>query len=360
MAGNSFGQLFKLTTFGESHGPVIGGVIDGCPPNLLIDDSFIKKEMDRRRPGQSTLTTERNESDHVEFISGLFEKKTTGAPIAFLIKNSDARSQDYEHLQTAYRPSHADYTYQQKYSLRDFRGGGRASARETAARVAAGAIAKQLLKLHSVSIQAYVSQIGHIKTTIPYQQLDIVTAEQNMARCPDQEAASKMIAFIEQTKKEGDSLGGIISCVIKNTPIGLGEPVFDKLHADLAKAMLSIHAVKGFEIGSGFEAAGMKGSEHNDAFVLENNKVRTQTNYSAGIQGGISNGEDIYFKVAFKPTSTILKQQNSIDINGKPIIIEGKGRHDACIVPRAVAIVEAMAALVIADHLLRNKTLMID
>lgn len=356
MAGNTFGQLFKLTTFGESHGSVIGGVIDGCPPNLFIDEAFVKQEMDRRKPGQSAISTERKESDCVEFLSGLFENKTTGAPIAFIIQNTDARSQDYEHLKTAYRPSHADFTYEQKYGIRDYKGGGRSSARETTARVVGGAIAKLLLKQNSVNIQAYVSQIGTIKIDTPYQQLDLTITEQNMVRCPDKNVAAKMIALIEQVKKEGDSLGGIISCVIKNTPLGLGEPVFDKLHADLAKAMLSINAVKGFEIGSGFGAVSMKGSEHNDAFIIENNKVRTQTNYSGGIQGGISNGEDIYFNVAFKPTSTILKQQHTVDASGKQIIVEGKGRHDACVVPRAVVIVEAMAALVIADHILRNKS----
>ncbi len=355
MAGNSFGQLFKLTTFGESHGLAIGGIIDGCPSNLLIDANFLQQEMDRRKPGQSSITTQRKESDQVEFLSGLFEQKTTGAPIAFIIKNSDIRSQDYADIKNVYRPSHADFTYEKKYGIRDYRGGGRSSARETAARVVAGAIAKLLLQKNSVSIQAYVSQIGNIKLNKAYQELDLNIAEQNIVRCPDAQKSNEMIAEIEQAKKEGDSLGGIITCIIKNTPVGLGEPVFDKLHADLGKAMLSINAVKGFEIGSGFSAISMKGSEHNDEFVLKNKQVKTKTNYSGGIQGGISNGEDIYFNIAFKPTSTILQPQHSIDNTGKEVMLEVSGRHDPCVVPRAVVIVEAMAALVITDHFLRNK-----
>ena len=355
MGGNSFGQLFRLTTFGESHGVAIGGVIDGCPSNLFIDEIFLRQEMDRRKPGQSSITTERKEDDKVAFLSGIFEQKTTGAPIAFSIKNSDSRSQDYEQFKDAYRPSHADFTYEKKYGLRDFRGGGRSSARETAARVVGGAIAKMFLKQYSLTIQAYVSQIGKIKLNKSYEELDLALAETNRIRCPDAETAAQMIKAIEQAKNEGDSLGGVISCIIKNTPVGLGEPVFDKLHADLGKAMLSINAVKGFEIGSGFSSVNMKGSEHNDRFITKNDQVHTQTNNSGGIQGGISNGEDIYFNVAFKPTSTIQKSQQSVNSLGKEIILEGKGRHDPCVLPRAVVIVEAMAALVIADHLLRHK-----
>lgn len=356
MAGNSIGQLFKLTTFGESHGPAIGGVLDGCPPNLVINEAFIQQEMDKRRPGQSVITTQRNESDSVEFLSGLFENKTTGTPIAFIIRNTDARSKDYEVLKNVYRPSHADYTYEQKYGIRDYRGGGRSSARETAARVVAGAIAKLFLTQYGISIQAYVSQIGSIKLDKPYHSLDLNRIEQNLVRCPDQAVAARMIAEIEAAKREGDSLGGIIACVIKNVPLGLGEPVFDKLHADLAKAMLSINAVKGFEIGSGFRAVHMKGSEHNDAFHHQKDKISTKTNYSGGIQGGISNGEDIYFNIAFKPTATIQKQQQSVEKSGSEIILEAAGRHDPCVLPRAVVIVEAMAGLVLADHFLRYKT----
>jgi chorismate synthase len=355
MPGNSFGQIFRLTTFGESHGIAIGGVIDGCPPNLYIDEKFLQLEMDRRKPGQSEITTQRKETDKVEFLSGLFENKTTGAPIAFIIQNSDSRSVDYEQLKEVYRPSHADFTYDKKYNIRDFRGGGRSSARETAARVVAGAIAKMLLHQYSVSIQAYVSQIGNIKLTKSYSEVDLKQVEENKVRCPDAEIANKMIIAIEQAKTKGDSLGGIIACVIKGTPIGLGEPVFDKLHADLGKAMLSINAVKGFDIGEGFNAANLYGSENNDEFILQEGKIRTKTNHSGGIQGGISNGEDIYFNVAFKPTSTIQKPQQTIDKKGKETDMEGKGRHDPCVLPRAVVIVEAMAACVITDHLLRNK-----
>ncbi len=350
MAGNSYGTLFKLTTFGESHGKGIGGIIDGCPAGLELDFEAIQKDLDRRKPGQSAIVTQRKESDEVQFLSGIFEGKTTGTPIAFLIPNLDQKSQDYTHIQDAYRPSHADYTYDQKYGFRDHRGGGRSSARETAARVVAGAIAKQLLK--GVSIQAYVSSVGKLTLDIPYQQLDLTSAEDNIVRCPDAATAKKMEAYIKEVRKEGDTVGGVVSCVLKNVPVGLGEPVFDKLHAELGKAMLSINAVKGFEYGSGFEGAAMKGSEHNDLFETDGS---TKTNYSGGVQGGISNGMDIYFNVAFKPVATLIQNQETIDKDGNKTSIMGKGRHDPCVVPRAVPIVEAMAALVLADFYLRNK-----
>lgn len=351
MAGNSYGTLFKLTTFGESHGKGIGGIIDGCPSGLELDFEAIQKNLDRRKPGQSAIVTQRKESDEVQFLSGIFEGKTTGTPIAFLISNLDQKSQDYSHIQDAYRPSHADYTYDQKYGFRDHRGGGRSSARETAARVVAGAIAKQLLK--GVSIQAYVSSVGKLTLDIPYQQLDLASAEDNIVRCPDAATAKKMEAYIKEVRKEGDTVGGVVSCVLKNVPVGLGEPVFDKLHAELGKAMLSINAVKGFEYGSGFEGAAMKGSEHNDLFETDGS---TKTNHSGGVQGGISNGMDIYFNVAFKPVATLIQNQETIDKDGNKTSIMGKGRHDPCVVPRAVPIVEAMAALVLADFYLRNKT----
>ena len=354
--GNSFGKLFKITTFGESHGVAIGAIIDGCPSGLVIDEPFIQSELDRRRPGQSKITTQRKESDTFEILSGIFEGKATGAPICLVIKNEDQKSKDYSHIADKYRPSHADYTYQQKYGHRDYRGGGRSSARETAARVAAGAIAKLLLMQYGVNIQAYVSQVGDLKIDTPYNELDLNTVENNIARCPDQEIAKKMISLIDDVRKERDTIGGVVSCVIKDVLIGLGEPVFDKLHAVLGQAMLSINAVKGFEIGSGFEGVKMRGSNHNDLIYSENNKVKTKTNYSGGIQGGISNGEDIYFNVAFKPVATIMKDQDSLDHEGNPTIVSGKGRHDPCVVPRAVPIVEAMAALVLADFYLINLT----
>ncbi len=351
MAGNSYGTLFKLTTFGESHGKGIGGIIDGCPAGLALDFEAIQKDLDRRKPGQSAIVTQRKESDEVQFLSGIFEGKTTGTPIAFLIPNLDQKSQDYSHIEDAYRPSHADYTYDQKYGFRDHRGGGRSSARETAARVVAGALAKQLLK--GISIQAYVSSVGNLVLDIPYQQLDLASAEDNIVRCPDAATAKKMEAYIKEVRKEGDTVGGVVSCVLKNVPVGLGEPVFDKLHAELGKAMLSINAVKGFEYGSGFGGAVMKGSEHNDLFETDGS---TKTNHSGGVQGGISNGMDIYFNVAFKPVATLIQNQETIDKDGNKTSIMGKGRHDPCVVPRAVPIVEAMAALVLADFYLRNKT----
>lgn len=356
MSGNTTGILFKLSTFGESHGLAIGGVLDGCPAGLEINESFIQNELDRRKPGQSKIVTQRKESDTVKILSGIFEGKSTGAPIGFIIENEDQKSKDYDHNKTVFRPSHADYTYFEKYGIRDHRGGGRSSARETACRVVGGAIAKQLLSVSSgITIHAFVEQVGTVKLTKDYTQLDLNLTESNIVRCPDDETANEMIALIEKVRKEGDTIGGVIFCVIKNCPLGLGEPIFDKLHADLGKAMLSINAVKGFEIGSGFEGARMKGSEHNDIFINESNKVKTLSNHSGGIQGGISNGSDIVFRVAFKPVATIVKEQDTIDESGNATTISGKGRHDPCVLPRAVPIVEAMAALVMADHYLRNK-----
>lgn len=361
MAGNTFGTLFRLTTFGESHGAALGGIIDGCPAGLTIDFEFINSELQRRKPGQSNITTQRKEDDEVQFLSGIFEGKTTGHPIGFIIENTNQKPQDYEHLKNAYRPSHADFTYQEKFGIRDYNGGGRSSARETVCRIVGGAIAKLILKQHSIIINAYVSQVGAIKLNKSYQELDLSLIEKSIVRCPDETIGNQMISFIEDIKKQGDTIGGIVSCVIKGTPIGLGEPVFDKLHAELGKAMLSINAVKGFEYGEGFNSINFKGSELNDSFVssneIKNNiKITTLTNHSGGIQGGISNGEDIYFNVAFKPVATIMQNQTSVDTNGNDIIIKGKGRHDPCVLPRAVPIVESMAALVLVDFLLRNNS----
>lgn len=350
MAGNSFGTIFKLTTFGESHGEAIGGIIEGCPAGLKLDFEAIQMEMQRRKPGQSKITTQRKEDDEVVFLSGIFNGTTTGTPIAFQIKNTDSKSKDYSHNKEVYRPSHADYTYDKKYGLRDYRGGGRSSARETANWVVAGAIAKQLVR--EIEINAFVSSVGDVFIDKPYQELDFSKTETNAVRCPDAASAEKMEAHIKQIKKAGDTVGGTITCVVKNAPVGLGEPVFDKLHARLGQAMLSINAVKGFEYGSGFCGARMKGSEHNDIF---NPDGTTQTNLSGGIQGGISNGMDIYFRVAFKPVATIMQTQDTIDSSGNKAEIQGKGRHDPCVVPRAVPIVEAMAALVMADFYLMNK-----
>lgn len=354
--GNTYGKKFKITTFGESHGKAIGVTIDGCPSGLEIDEDFIQSELDRRKPGQSKITTQRKEGDKAEILSGVFEGKSTGTPIAIVIYNEDQKSKDYTHIADTFRPSHADYTYWEKYGIRDYRGGGRSSARETAARVAAGAIAKMILKQINVEINAYVSQAGNIKLNKSYTELDFTKTESNIVRCPDEKVANEMIELIDQTRKNQDTIGGVVSCVIKGTPVGLGEPVFDRLHAELGKAMLSINAVKGFEYGSGFEGVSMLGSEHNDLFEKRNGKIVTKTNHSGGIQGGISNGQDIYFNVAFKPVATIMQDQESIDKNGNRAIVSGKGRHDPCVVPRAVPIVEAMAALVIADFYLINQS----
>lgn len=356
MAGNSFGQIFKLTTFGESHGLAVGGIIDGCPAGIEIDFDFVNKKIAKRKANDSIASTSRKEPDEVEFLSGIFENKTTGTPIAFLVKNKNSKTEDYEHLKDAFRPSHADFTYNEKYGIRDYRGGGRASARETVSRVVAGAIAEIILKELGVTIMAYVSSIGNISIPENYSEISQKNIDSSELKCPDKESSKKMLEVLEKTKSEGDTLGGIISCIIKNCPIGLGEPVFDKLHADLAKAMMSINAVKGFEYGAGFKAVKMKGSEMNDELFNDKNKIGFKSNNSGGILGGISNGEDIFFNVAFKPVSTLMKSQNSIDIHGKNIILEGKGRHDVCPVPRAVPIVEAMAALTILDHFLRNKS----
>lgn len=352
---NSFGNIFRITTFGESHGAGIGGIIDGCPAGLTIDIDFVQSELDRRKPGQSKITTQRKESDSVEFFSGIFEGQTTGTPIGFLVRNQDQHSNDYNNLKDVFRPSHADYTYIQKYGVRDHRGGGRSSARETIARVVGGAIAKQLLSQLNISIQAYVSSVGTISLEKPYQELDLTRTEENIIRCPDAETAEKMIARVEQAGKDHDTVGGTISCVIKGVPAGWGVPVFNKLHADLGFAMLGINAVKGFEYGSGFEGTKLSGSEHNDIFVNENGTVKTVTNHSGGIQGGISNGQDIYFSVAFKPIATLLKEQKTIDKDLNETTINPKGRHDACVLPRAVPIVESMAALVLADHFMMSK-----
>lgn len=358
MAGNTFGTLFRLTTFGESHGQAVGGVVDGCPAGLEMDLRFIQHELDRRRPGQSAISTPRNEADTIEFLSGIFEGKTTGAPIAFIIRNTNQQSADYDHLKDAFRPSHADYTYEQKYGFRDYRGGGRSSARETLARVAGGAIAKLLLLQSGISLQAYVSQVGTIALSGKPTNVDLSRTEENPVRCPDAVTAQRMMDFLDELQSNGDTTGGVISCIAKNVPGGLGEPVFDKLNADLAKAMLSINAARGFEIGEGFAAATMKGSEHNDIFAQDSgHNITTLTNHSGGIQGGISNGELIWFRVAFKPVATLMQDQPSVNRNGEQVVIKGKGRHDMCVVPRAVPIVEAMAALVLADHLMRNNAL---
>lgn len=353
---STYGTVFKLSTFGESHGPGIGVVIDGCPAGLPFDTDFIQHELDRRKPGQSRITTQRREADEFEVLSGVFDGQTQGTPIALLIRNTDQRSKDYGHIAEQFRPSHADYTYQTKYGSRDYRGGGRSSARETAARVAAGAIAKLLLAQQGIQIQAYVSQVGTLKLGKPYAEMNLALAEENAVRCPDPETAERMYAYIDDIRKRGDSIGGVVDCVVTGVPVGWGEPVFDKLHAELGKAMLSINAVKGFEYGSGFAGVEQLGSEHNDEFYTDDTgRVRTKTNQSGGIQGGISNGEDIYFRTAFKPVATIMQDQDSVDVSGQPVTVSGKGRHDPCVVPRAVPIVEAMTALVLVDMYLRNK-----
>ena len=355
---NTYGTLFRVTTFGESHGAAIGCIVDGCPAGLAFDLDFIQHELDRRRPGQSAIVTQRKESDTVQVLSGVFDGMTTGTPIAFVIPNEDQRSRDYDHIATAFRPSHADYTWQSKFGHRDFRGGGRSSARETAARVAAGALAKLFLKTQGVDIQAYVSQVGALTLEKSYAEIDVSLTETNDVRSPYNDLAEKMIDLIKQVRKAGDTIGGVVSAVVRGCPPGLGAPVFDKLHAELGKAMLSINAAKGFEYGSGFEGVKMLGSQHNDQFntPADTTSRLTRTNFSGGIQGGISNGMDIYFRVAFKPVATIMRDQESFNAAGEPVTVSGKGRHDPCVVPRAVPIVEAMAALVLADHLLRARS----
>ncbi|WP_185862006.1 chorismate synthase [Blattabacterium cuenoti] len=352
MAGNIFGNLFRVSTFGESHGEALGGVIDGCPSGLELNFEEIQYELNRRKPGQSSIVTQRNEPDKVNFLSGIFEKKTTGTPIGFVIYNKDHKSSDYKHIKNIYRPSHSDFTYTNKYGIRDYRGGGRSSARETICRVVAGAIAKQLIK--KIIITSYVSSVGKISVNKSYKDLDLSreSIEKNTIRCPDPDVAEKMIDEIKKIKNKGDTIGGTIICVIKNIPIGIGEPVFEKLHAELGKAMLSINAVKGFEYGSGFFGTKLTGSQHND-FFYPNGK--TKTNLSGGIQGGISNGMDIYFRIAFKPVATIMKKQKTIDKHGNFVLMEGKGRHDPCVLPRAIPIVEAMTALVLADYWMYTK-----
>ena len=352
---NTFGKLYRLTSFGESHGTAVGGVIDGCPPGLLIDIDFIQSELNRRRPGQSRVTTPRQESDTIELLSGIFEGKSTGAPIVFIVKNENQQSSDYSNIIDSYRPSHADYTYQQKYGIRDYRGGGRSSARETIARIVGGAIAKLYLNQFNIDIKAYTSQVGHIALENDYRMYDLDRIEENIVRCPDPEIAQLMIKLIQEVRSEGDTIGGIITTVINGVPVGLGEPVFGKLHADLGASMLGINAVKGFEYGMGFDVS-KRGSEANDSFYDDNGTIKTRTNNSGGIQAGISNGQDIYFRVAFKPVSTILREQKTVDTTGKDTIIKARGRHDPCVLPRAVPIVESMAAMTILDHLLISKT----
>lgn len=352
---NSFGNIFRLTTFGESHGKAIGGIIDGVPAGFSLDLDLIQSELDRRKPGQSAITTQRKESDEVRFLSGIFEGKTLGTPIGFLIENKDDKSKDYSHLKENYRPSHADFTTQEKYGIRDYRGGGRASARETACRVVAGAIAKQFLAKQGISINAYVSQVGSVKMSQSFLEINTENIEKTIVRCPELDVANKMIDLIKSIKKEGDTIGGKITCVINNLPTGLGEPVFDKFQAQLGRAILGIQAVKGFEYGSGFDCIEKKGSEHNDIFESKNGKTTTKTNNSGGVQGGITNGEIVNFNVAFKPVATIMQKQNSVNKKGENIEVDFKGRHDPCVVPRAVPIVESMAALVVLDFVLLNR-----
>ncbi|BDS13882.1 chorismate synthase [Aureispira anguillae] len=356
MAGNTFGKLFKITTFGESHGRGIGVIIDGCPAGIELDRAYIQSQLNRRKPGQSAIVTQRKEADEFDILSGVFEGKTTGTPITLFIANTNQKTKDYSHIQDRFRPSHADFTYSQKYINRDYRGGGRSSARETAARVAAGAIAQQILAQKGIQITAYVSQVGPLSIRSDYKSLDLSLVEKTPVRCPDLAIAKEMEAYIKAIKKEGDTTGGVVSCVIKGCPVGLGEPVFDRLHAELGKAMLSINACKGFQYGSGFEGVSMRGSEHNDPFVNDNGRIKTSSNHSGGIQGGISNGMDIYFQTAFKPVATIMRDQQSVDLKGEVVTITGRGRHDPCVVPRAVPIVEGMAALVLLDYYLLAMT----
>ena len=353
---NTFGTIFRLTSFGESHGRGIGGVIDGMPAGIKIEYDFIQNELNRRRPGQSSIVTPRKENDKVEFLSGVYEGYSTGAPIGFVIYNENQHSSDYNNLKETFRPSHADYTYTQKYGIRDHRGGGRSSARETIARCVAGALAKLVLKELSIDIKAFTSQVGNISLSKDYRQYDLSRIEENIVRCPDEKKAAKMIALIDEVSAAGDTIGGVITCVIQNMPVGLGDPVFNKLHAELGGAMLGINAVKGFEYGMGFDGVQYRGSQMNDVFVQKDGRVSTLTNNSGGIQGGISNGEDIYFRVAFKPVATILRDIQTLDKSGAEVILKAKGRHDPCVLPRAVPIVEAMAAIVILDHYLLNKT----
>ncbi|MGM9686919.1 MAG: chorismate synthase [Bacteroidaceae bacterium] len=352
---NSFGNIFTVTTFGESHGAAVGGVIDGMPAGIEIDMEFVQHELDRRKPGQSKITTARNEADKVEFLSGLFEGKTTGCPIGFVVRNQNQHSADYDNLKNLFRPSHADFTYFSKYGIRDHRGGGRSSARETISRVVAGAFAKLALKKLGIDIKAFTRQVGNLKIEQDYQSLNLDEVENNPVRCPDQHMAEKMERLIMQVKSEGDTIGGVITCVVKGCPVGLGEPAFDKLHAALGAAMLSINAVKGFEYGCGFEGVAQRGSQQNDLFVNQDGCVTTTTNRSGGIQGGISNGQDIYFNVAFKPVATLLMPQPTVNINGDSAVVNPKGRHDPCVLPRAVPVVEAMAAMVILDFYLIDK-----
>lgn len=355
MAGNSFGKIYRLMSYGESHGIAVGGVIDGCPAGVDLSVDLIQRELDRRRPGQSEVSTPRREEDRVEILSGVFEGKSTGMPIGFIVRNENQNSKDYSHLKDLYRPSHADYSWEKKYGVRDYRGGGRSSAREHIARVVAGAVARQVLMGYGISVQAYTSQVGKWVLSADYRTLNLACCEENMVRCPDAELAEKMIALIREVREEGDSVGGVVSCVVKGVPVGLGEPVFDRFQARLAQAMMSINAAKAFEYGAGFMAASMRGSEHNDAFIMKNGNIGTVTNYSGGIQGGVTNGEDIYFRVAFKPVATISARQQTVMKNGQATTLEAHGRHDPCVVPRAVPVVEAMAAMVVLDMLLEAK-----
>ena len=356
MAGNTIGKFFRLMSFGESHGVAVGGVIDGCPAGVELSEEYIQGELNRRKPGQSDVSTPRQEGDEVEILSGIFEGKSTGMPIGFMVRNRNQNSKDYAHLKDLYRPSHADYTYQTKYGIRDPRGGGRSSARETIARCVAGAIAKLALKQYGIQIQAYTSQVGPIKLAGSYQDYDLSLTEKSDVRCPDPKTASEMETLIAEVKSKGDTIGGVITCVAKGVPVGLGEPVFGKLHAALGHAMLTINAVKGFEYGDGFNAAFFRGSERNDRFFNDNGHINTRTNNSGGIQGGISNGQDIYFRVAFKSVATILMEQETVNMEGEDTILKARGRHDPCVLPRAVPIVESMTAMTLLDYLLIQKT----
>lgn len=356
MAGNTIGKLFRLTSFGESHGVAVGGVIDGCPAGIELSAEDIQRELNRRRPGQSDVSTPRKEDDRVEILSGIFEGKTTGMPIGFMVRNENQNSKDYNHLKDLFRPSHADFTWQQKYGIRDYRGGGRSSAREHIARVVGGAVAKQVLMTNGITVQAYTSQVGSVKLEYGYDEVVLARAEENIVRCPDADTAERMISLIREVRDAGDSVGGVVSCRIEGMPAGLGEPVFDRFQSRLAQAVMSINAAKGFEYGMGFAAAGMRGSEHNDPFVMKEGKVRTETNLSGGLQGGVTNGEAVYFRVAFKPVATIMQQQDTVSLSGEEVQFEAHGRHDPCVVPRAVPVVEAMAAIVVLDMLLEAGT----